>query len=176
MRRRRLLLGALGAGVVAAGGVALLPPARVGGLADWDAAGRWLDALQADAAARSTRGWALPKVLEHLAQSIGYAVDGYPQLQPGWFRHGPGALAGGLFQRIGRMRHDLEAPIPGAPALALDSLAEGVEVLRAAIARFRAHRGPLAPHFAYGELDHPAYTRAHLMHLADHARWILPNV
>lgn len=32
--------------------------------------------------------------------------------------------------------------------------------------------GTLAPHFAYGELDKPQYTRAHLMHLADHARLI----
>jgi hypothetical protein len=175
MRRRTLLLGALGAGAVAAGGVSLLPPARVAGLPDWDAAERWLAHLETDATARATQGWALPQVLEHLAQSIGYAVDGYPQLQPGWFRHGPGALAGGLFQRVGRMHHDLEAPIPGAPALALDSVAEGVQALRAAIGRFRAHRGPLAPHFAYGELDHAAYTRAHLMHLADHARWIVPN-
>ena len=31
----------------------------------------------------------------------------------------------------------------------------------------------LAPHFAYGALDKNAYRRAHLMHLADHAREIV---
>jgi hypothetical protein len=36
-------------------------------------------------------------------------------------------------------------------------------------AAFEAHAGPLAPHFAYGELDKAQYTRAHLMHLANHA-------
>lgn len=175
MRRRSLLAGALGAGVLAGGGVALLPPASVAVLPDWDAAERWLSAVAGDPAARTLQGWPLPRVLEHLAQSICYAIDGYPQLQPAWFRHGPGALAGGLFQRAGRMRHDLEAPIPGAPALALDALPAALETLRAAIADFRAHRGALAPHFAYGELDYAAYTRAHLMHLADHGRWIVPH-
>jgi hypothetical protein len=175
MRRRRFLLAGAGAGLALAGGAALLPPATVARLPDWEAAERWLAALEADPAARSVQGWALPRVLEHLAQSIGYAIDGYPQLQPGWFRHGPGAVAGGLFQRLGRMRHDLEAPIPGAPPLGLDALPAGLAALRGAIARFRAHRGALAPHFAYGELDHAAYTRAHLMHLADHARWIVPH-
>ena len=43
-------------------------------------------------------------------------------------------------------------------------------VARAAIAlrRFEAHAGALQPHFAYGELDKAQYTRAHLMHLANH--------
>ena len=37
-----------------------------------------------------------------------------------------------------------------------------------AMGRFEAFNGPLKPHFAYGELDKAAYTRAHLMHLANH--------
>ena len=67
------------------------------------------------------------------------------------------------------MRHTLTEPIPGAPALLYESIEVGSERLRQAIARFEAHQGPLAPHFAYGTLDTRQYTRAHLMHLADHA-------
>lgn len=174
MRRRTLILGALGGGAALAGGVLLLPPATVARLPDWSAAEDWLARLEASPGARSRQGWALPRVLEHLAQSIDFAIDGYPEPKPAWFRASAGAAAGGLFQRAGRMRHDLEAPIPGAPALALDTLPEALQRLRGAIARFRAHDGPLAPHFAYGELDHAAYSRAHLMHFADHARWIEP--
>ena len=40
-----------------------------------------------------------------------------------------------------------------------------------ALAAFDAWSGPLKPHVAYGELDKAQYTRAHLMHLADH--WTL---
>jgi hypothetical protein len=47
-------------------------------------------------------------------------------------------------------------------------LAAAVARLVAALDRFEAHTGPLQPHFAYGVLDKAAYTRAHLMHLANH--------
>ena len=46
--------------------------------------------------------------------------------------------------------------------------------LRAAIARFEAHTGPLQPHFAYGELNHAEYALAHVMHLYNHLGLIRP--
>ncbi len=74
-----------------------------------------------------------------------------------------------VFDARGRMRHGLDEPIPGAAPLADGRpLPEAVHRLVAALNAFDAWRGPLAPHFAYGPLDKPAYTRAHLMHLADH--------
>ena len=39
---------------------------------------------------------------------------------------------------------------------------------------FDAHTGVLQPHFAYGALDKPSYTRAHLMHLANHWQAFVP--
>ena len=44
----------------------------------------------------------------------------------------------------------------------------GAARLRAAIARFQAHAGPLRPHFAYGTLDKVDYARAHALHIANH--------
>jgi hypothetical protein len=40
--------------------------------------------------------------------------------------------------------------------------------LLSALKDFEAHQGALKPHFAYGNLSREQYTRAHLMHLANH--------
>lgn len=174
MNRRRWLLAGLGGGAALAAGAGLWlrgEPAPVAAIGDWTAAHAWLDQLeQMPAFTRS--GWTLPVVLQHLAQSIEYSIEGYPQMQPIWFQASIGALAGQAFQRVGRMHHDLEAAIPGAPVLEEIDKAAAAQRLRSAMSRFERHRGPLQPHFAYGELDHAAYARAHWMHLADHARLI----
>ena len=67
------------------------------------------------------------------------------------------------------MNHSLHEPIPGAPALAAaDPLPAAIERVQKALNDFEAYTGALRPHFAYGELDKADYTRAHLMHLANH--------
>lgn len=140
------------------------------GFADFDAALSWIDSLSEAAPAPPAGAFTLPQTLHHLAQSIEFSLHGFPEPKPAWFRSSLGPLAFRVFERHGAMRHDTAAVIPGAPALPDGSLAEAAQRLRAAIAAFAAHRGPLQPHFAYGALDHTRYTRAHLMHLADHAR------
>lgn len=175
MQRRQWIQGGLAGSVLAlgAGGVWLSgAPALPARFPDIESALRWIERLATTPGARSLQGWPLPRVLEHLAQSIEYSMDGYPQPEPAWFQASVGALAGAVFQRRGQMRHDLQAPIPGAPALVAEDLPATAKRLRAAIQRFTEHTGPLQPHFAYGPLDAAAYQRAHLMHLADHARWI----
>lgn len=164
--RRHLLL--------AAGALPLLPgcaPAEVQGFAAWADATRALQALGADA--RTRGGWSLAQVLEHAAQSIEYSIDGYPVLKSAVFRGTVGAAAWAVFDARGRMSHALDEPIPGAPALTL-ALGAARERLLAAMARYAAHTGPLAPHFAYGPLDKAQYARAHLMHLANHWTEVQP--
>ena len=67
------------------------------------------------------------------------------------------------------------APLQGfadfaAARKAIESLATGWRSASAfnLAQMLEAHTGPLAPHFAYGALDKTQYTRAHLMHLANH--------
>ena len=113
--------------------------------------------------------WNLPQMLQHAAQSVEYSIDGYPERKSGLFRATVGAAAFAVFDARGTMAHPLDEPIPGAPVLDADaplaaSIARAIEALR----RFEAHGGALAPHFAYGALDKAQYTRAHLMHLANH--------
>lgn len=118
---------------------------------------------------RMEGAWTLPQVLVHLAQSVEYSIDGYPELRSALFRAAVGRVAFAVFESRGAMGHSLSEPIPGAPALDPASALDPARArLVAALQRFAEHTGPLAPHFAYGELDKDRYLRAHLMHLANH--------
>jgi hypothetical protein len=118
---------------------------------------------------RHTGAWSLAQMLQHVAQSIDCSIDGYPQARWALFRKAVGGVAFAAFQARGKMSHALDEPIPGAPALdAQLALPTAISAAQIALRRFEAHAGALAPHFAYGALDKDEYTRAHLMHLANH--------
>jgi Protein of unknown function (DUF1569) len=118
---------------------------------------------------RMTGAWDLPHVLHHTAQSIEYSIGGFPSPKPAWFRATLGSYAFAVFNARGQMTHNLAEPIPGAPDIAQGQpLGPAIDHIGAALQAFDRHAGVLAPHFAYGALDKPAYTRAHLMHLANH--------
>lgn len=121
------------------------------------------------AGARATGAWTLPQVLVHLAQSVEFSMAGFPEMKPAIFRATLGRAAFAVFDARGAMSHPLDQPIPGAPALAAErDLAAARARLIASLQAFQSHAGPLQPHFAYGDLDHAAYARAHLMHLGQH--------
>lgn len=160
--RRRWVAG------LAAAPLAGCAPAPLQRWAGWAEARKAIQALRAGGAS-ATGAWSLAQVLEHAAQSIEYSISGFPEMKPGAFRATIGRAAWALFDARGRMSHPLDQPIPGAPVLqAGRPLSAAIDRLLAAMDRFDAHTGALKPHFAYGELDKPAYARAHLMHLADH--------
>jgi Protein of unknown function (DUF1569) len=125
---------------------------------------------------RTDGAWPLPKVLNHLAQSVEYSMDGYPELKSALFRSAIGGVAFAVFEARGKMGHSLSEPIPGAPALDEQAALEPAKArLLAALQRFETHPGELAPHFAYGALDKAQYLRAHLMHLANHWTELAPT-
>ncbi|HEX7865009.1 MAG TPA: DUF1569 domain-containing protein [Variovorax sp.] len=172
-RRRTLLAGgALLAGTAAASVGYVLThsdqPIAMDDFSDLAHAMRTLERLR-EAPLRTRSGWDLAHVLHHSAQSIEYSLDGFPQLKPAWFRASLGIVAFAVFSARGKMSHGLEEPIPGAPAIASGQpLNAAVDHLMDALKRFERHSAALAPHFAYGALSKPEYTRAHLMHLANH--------
>lgn len=113
--------------------------------------------------------WSLSQLLQHLAQSVEYSMAGYPEMKNAVFRALIGNTAFAVFNARGAMSHSLSEPIPGAPALNPNTLVkDSMHRLIDALAAFEAWTGPLKPHFAYGALDKEQYTRAHLMHLANH--------
>jgi hypothetical protein len=128
-----------------------------------------INVLASVKAATSEATWSLAQTLEHCAQSIEYSMRGFPQSKSQFFQRTVGAAALEVFSWRGRMTHDLAEPIPGAPALAVESdLAAALQRVRLSIANFRAWREPLQPHFAYGALSKSEYELAHAMHLANH--------
>jgi len=118
---------------------------------------------------RSRGAFTLAQMLNHAAQSIEFSLNGFPEMKSAVFRHTVGGAAFAFFDARGAMSHGLDEPIPGAPALAA-GLPLDAAITRAlkALSDFDQHTGLLHPHFAYGELDKAHYTRAHLMHLANH--------
>src|SRR4051812_12405932 len=130
---------------------------------------KWLDGVEAARSVKSTGAWPLAAVLDHLAQSVEMSMDGFPQQKSMLFQQTAGRAAFSVFRMRGRMSHGLDQAIPGAPALtAGEHWADASRRLRAAIERFEAHSGVLAPHFAYGALSKADYALAHSMHIANH--------
>ena len=159
-------IGALAAPVVVS--VAHPAPLRSEGFGSMAAALKTLEQLRSGSA-RMTGAWDLSHVLHHTAQSVEYSLTGFPAPKPAWFRATVGSYGFALFNANGRMTHSLAEAIPGAPEIAQGQpLAPAIDHAIAALRAFERHTGALAPHFAYGALDKPAYTRAHLMHLANH--------
>lgn len=130
---------------------------------------REIDRLGKAAALRSTTQWSWPQTLTHCAQSIEFSLTGFPVPKSALFQNTAGALGFQVFSWRGRMSHDLAEPIPGAPALdTSNDAALAMARLQQAMADFLKRTTPLQPHFAYGDLNKPAYERAHAMHLANH--------
>jgi len=132
----------------------------------------WLSGLQENTAARSLTDWSLAQVLEHCAQSVEFSMHGFPLPRSPLFQDTAGRLAFAAFNRRGSMQHGLTDAIPGAPALSAADPGAAATRLLVAFDAFEVHASTLRPHFAYGELDKAEYTRAHLLHLANHAQRI----
>jgi hypothetical protein len=159
-------VGALAAPVL----VSVVHPAPLNSerFASMDAALKTLERLKTQAP-RMTGTWDMAHVLHHAAQSVEFSIAGFPEPKPVWFRATLGSYAFSLFNARGQMTHNLAEPIPGAPDIAQGQpLAPAVDHAIAALQAFERHAGALTPHFAYGTLGKADYTRAHLMHLANH--------
>ena len=130
---------------------------------------RELDRLATLADRPQTAAWPWPATLTHCAQSIRFALSGYPQAKSEFFQRTVGRAAFQVFAWRGQMSHDLSEPIPGAPALPPQADPQAaLASLHQAIDGFHRHTGPLQPHFAYGRLSKAEYELAHAMHLANH--------
>jgi hypothetical protein len=167
---RRSVLVAASAAALSPGVFAQPAQLQVKSLAD---ALKWLDALAAAPKAKTSQGWPLPQVLEHLAQSIEFSVSGFPQPKSVLFQNTVGSAAFAVFKWRGKMSHGLTEAIPGAAALAATELATASARLRAAIQAFEAHSAALKPHFAYGALSKGDYALAHSFHIANHQDWVV---
>ncbi|MFG6444571.1 DUF1569 domain-containing protein [Microbacterium sp. P07] len=111
----------------------------------------------------------LTETLQHAAQSIEYSLSGYPVLKPVGFRTTIGRAAKHLFLRRGAMKHNLAAPVDGAPELdphlAVTAALRRLEIAATALL---AHTGSLQPHPTYGVCTPEQGARLQAMHLREH--------
>lgn len=113
--------------------------------------------------------WSVYRILQHCAQTIEYSMTGYPQQKPKLLQWTIGKLAISKFLRQGYMKHNLAAPVPGSPALIAEGTpAEGLELVRNAIVKFKQFDAPFQPHLLFGNLTKSQYDQYFAMHIADH--------
>ena len=118
----------------------------------------------------SPRGtYTFSQTVQHAAQSIGYSMTGYPRLAPVSLRVTVGRTVKHLFLRRGAMRHNLSAPVSGAPDLdpRLPDLV-AIAVLRATVSRLAAFDGALQPHPTYGRCTKEQVASLQTLHLREH--------
>lgn len=113
--------------------------------------------------------WNSAQVFSHCAQSIEFSMSGFPQHKSAVFKHSLGALAFAAFATKGAMTHNLSEAIPAAPALDPNvDVKQALTRLLNSVTDFEQYQGPLAPHFAYGELNKADYELAHVLHFYNH--------
>lgn len=113
--------------------------------------------------------WGLPVTLDHCAESLEFALTGYPEMKPEWFRMTVGPIAKHVFLMQGKMSHNTLDPIPGDENMPHSpSEKEAFERLFQAIANFKTWNREVAEHFAYGKLDRDEAEKLQAFHIADH--------
>ena len=167
-RRKFLVKGIAGAGIIA-----------VGGGYWWLNSGKGVENVsingitkylnQLDLTKLSSSGsWSVNKIFSHLAQSIEYSMSGYPEQKSDVFKNSIGSLAFKVFSQRGEMTHGLDEKILGAPVIKEVTNEEAFERLIQSLRYFEGFHGQLKPHFAYGDLTKEEYTLAHIMHIENH--------
>ncbi|EQA35087.1 four helix bundle metalloprotein [Leptospira inadai serovar Lyme str. 10] len=117
--------------------------------------------------------WSPFQILVHCAESIEYSIKGFPENKSALFQSTIGKMAFTVFSIRGKMSHDLNAQIPGAPELPkTGTLEDGILALRKSFEAFINHKTDFAPHFAYGKLSKQEYELAHAIHIANHLSFL----
>lgn len=112
--------------------------------------------------------WGSVRTLHHLAQSIEFSMDGYPEHKSAAFQKTVGRLAFKVFNARGEMAHGIEEAIPGEVIVEAGDREEAFDRVAGALVTFRDFGAELKPHFAYGALTKDEYAFAHVMHINDH--------
>lgn len=169
MNRRHFLLGTIAGGaVLTSSGAAWLGSSSNDNPLTINACLQVLDDLMSESIV-TTGEWNLGQILIHCAQSVEYSMSGFPEHKSDLFKSTAGKLGFTAFSAKGEMSHGLSEGIPGAPSIAKnENTIDAYTRFRESMIRFRDHNGPLAQHFAYGQLTKPEYERAHAMHFYNH--------
>ena len=122
---------------------------------------------------RTVGRWSLAQICNHLAQTLIYSIEGFPDRAPWLLRRTFGAFAKRHVLATGVIREGGKLPERYLPRPGLDDRAEA-EALRGALHLYSAHPGPLADHPLFGPLDRAEWTRIHCVHSAHHLSFAHP--
>ena len=118
--------------------------------------------------------WSLGQMCNHLADTFRFSIEGFGAKVPWLPRMLFGRMAKKQVFGSGQMRPGIKLPEKFLPKPGLDARAEA-EALRAAVAIFTAHTGPVADHPMFGPMTHAEWTRLHCIHCAHHLSFAHPN-
>ncbi|CAD5263613.1 Twin-arginine translocation pathway signal [Alteromonas sp. 38] len=169
MNRRNFLLGIIAGGAaIGATGIVWLDGKSSSKALSIDASIQTLDkVIKQDVL--TLGDWDLYKILIHCAQSVEFSMLGYPEHKSDLFKNTVGKMAFSVFSARQEMTHGLSEAIPGAPSIEeRGDINSAYTRFRAAMVKFRHYTGPLAEHFAYGNLNKQEYEKAHAMHFYNH--------
>jgi hypothetical protein len=131
------------------------------------------DALLASGYERQAN-WNLGQVCRHLAGTMEKSLDGFPDRASWLFR-----LAARTFVLPSILKHQqfnrrFPAPTYLLPPDGEDDRA-GLEAMRSAVARMKAHTGELQSHPVFGQLTRSQWQELHLWHSEHHLSYLAPK-
>jgi hypothetical protein len=142
-------------------------------LADLDTVVREAESLLEGGYTRGGR-WSLGQNADHLAQAIERSMDGYPTRLPAPVRW---LIRWLMLKKV--LRHDVLNRKVDAPKWLMppDSIEDraGVGRLKAAVARFNAHNGPIHPSPVFGKLTYDECREVHVWHSEHHLSFLHPG-
>ncbi len=138
------------------------------------------DDILADAEALGARGydragaWGLGQACDHLAKTMDRSLDGFPELKPLPFRVLARWVALGAILKHRQSNRRFPAPSYLLPTDAADDRA-GLDRLRSAVGRLKAHAGPMHMHPVFGNVTPEQWREIHLWHSEHHLSYLRPK-
>ena len=111
--------------------------------------------------------WSLGQICSHLALTIQFSMDGFPEQAPWLVRKTLGVLARRRVFRTGRLPKGVRVPEAYSPQPSLDVAGEAA-ALHISIGRFRSLTASLAEHPLLGPMSQEQWERFHCIHCAHH--------
>ena len=118
--------------------------------------------------------WSLGQVCSHLSHTFRYSLEGFNVKAPWLVRTLFGRSAKKKVLGSGQMPAGIKLPERFLPKPELDDRAEA-EALRASVALFNAHSGPVADHPMFGPMTRAEWDRLHCIHCAHHLSFLRPG-
>lgn len=117
---------------------------------------------------RTVGSWDATRTFHHLAQSVEFSMEGFPEHKSALFQKTVGKLAYKVFNARGEMSHGLDQVIPGEVVTTEGAAKDAVLRLKQSLNDFKTYEAEMKPHFAYGHLKKDDYAIAHVLHINNH--------